>query len=270
MAQWYYNQQDREIVFLIKTMKHGYLEDTVKKGKFCFNIPAVFNCGEGLASAQQDKWDSHLSFDASHLYIAPIVEENETGIKYGKAQLLAEKARIHQISTKSKYTPLCSFRKVEPSDLIEKYDAFFFRLGDVVDRLKAEFQHDSFILIAQPHLFLKRLFKKYPGFARSIHYGDIDAVFDDFLENSGFSQAEMFQKDKSYEWQKEFRVILQPTREAEKVFAEIGSIEDFTISGNIEELRNGFVFCKNENHLRTINDLIARDGLTLKDIFYQA
>ena len=136
MVEWKFNEEDRNITFLIKTMKKKYLEKTLKQGEFCFNLPSVFNLETNLAVAQQDKWDSHLSYIAQKIYYAPIISEDENGVHYGVAKKLADSARMYQISEASKHTPLCCFRKVDDDDLVEKYGAAFLRLGNIVDRIK--------------------------------------------------------------------------------------------------------------------------------------
>lgn len=247
---WKYNEEDQNIVFLIKTMNKKHLENTLQRGAFCFNFPSVFNSSPNLAIAQYDQWDAHLSFDAMHLMYAPIISEDENGIHYGTPKKLADQARIHQISGISKATPLCSFRKVEEADIIQKYDAAFFRLGTTVDRIKNEFGHDAFILVYHPHILIKRISKVSPCFARSIHYGDIDANFQAYLDEHTFEQKEMFQKSSEYAWQKEFRVIITPRIATGPQIIEIGPIEDIAFGGDIENLRQGFVFGETEEHIK--------------------
>ena len=250
MTEWRFNEEDQKIVFLIKTMNKKHLDNTLNRGTFCFNFPTVFNSSPDLATAQQDEWDSHLSFDAMHIMYAPIISKDENGIHYGKPKKLADQARIHQISGISKATPLCSFRKVEEADIVEKYDAAFFRLGNTVDRIKNEFGHDAFILVSQPYALIKRISKVSPCFARSIHYGEIDANFQAYLDECTFEQKEMFQKSPEYAWQKEFRVIITPRIASGPQIIEVGSIEDIAFGGDIEDLRQGFVFGETEEQIK--------------------
>ncbi len=267
MIVWHFSRQDQNIVFLIKTTKKKYLRDIVEKGRFCFNLPTVFNIGDNLASAQKDKWDSYTFHNAFHICFAPIISEGDYGIQYGKVQKLVDEARIHSITPTAKHTPLCSFRRVDPSEVTHRFGAYFFKLGDVVDRIKNELGHDSFVLIYQPTLFLDRLQEKTTYFARSVHYGDMDSDFESFLYNSGFEQAEMFQKEASFQWQKEFRIILPPIETEEKVILEIGSIEDIAICGDIEQLRNVFVFCKDEKHVKEVQQILTDNNMTPEDMF---
>ena len=123
-------------MLLIKTMKHSHLDSTLEKGEFCFNTPSTFINGSGLASAQHDKWDSHLAFDAFHIMVAPILFEDENGPHYGPAEKLADRAKMHTISSLSKSTPLCSFREMTNEEAAFKYGALFLRLGETVDRIK--------------------------------------------------------------------------------------------------------------------------------------
>lgn len=250
MTEWQFNEEDQKIVFLVKTMNKKHLNDTLNRGTLCFNFPTVFNSSPDLAAAQQDEWDSHLSFDAMHIMYAPIISEDENGIHYGTAKKLADKTRLHQISGTSKATPLCSFRKVEEADIVQKYDAAFFRLGNTVDRIKNEFGHDAFILIRQPYALIKRISKVTLCFARSIHYGEIDADFQEFLATHELEQKEMFQKSSEYAWQKEFRVIIKPRIASGSQIIEVGSIEDIAFGGDIEELRQGFVFGETEEQIK--------------------
>lgn len=260
MVEWKFSEEDKRIECLIKTMKKEHLDSTLKKGTFCFNFPTVFNSPNNLAPAQQDRWDSYLSFYATKIYYAPIISEDKDGIHYGPSKKVSDGARIHQRSNVSMYTPLCSFRKVEKDDLVEKYGATFFRLGDTVDRIKNELGHDAFVFILYPHAFVKRISKISPCFARSIHYGELDGEFWEFLDSYNFNQKEMFQKSVDYAWQKEFRIIIAPTNNTGPQIINIGSIEDIAFGGDLETLRNGFVFYENAEQLKNINERIQIDG----------
>ena len=77
MPEMDYIAEDWDFPFLIKTMKKKYLERTLKEGLLCFNTPSTFIAGEGLSSAQQDKYEAHLSFEARHIMVAPILYEDE-------------------------------------------------------------------------------------------------------------------------------------------------------------------------------------------------
>lgn len=71
MSEWRFNEKDQKIVFLIKTMNKKRLDNTLNRGTFCFNFLTVFNSSPDLAAAQQDEWDSHLSFDSIAHYVCP-------------------------------------------------------------------------------------------------------------------------------------------------------------------------------------------------------
>ena len=260
MVEWKFNDEDRNITFLIKTMKKKYLEKTLKQGEFCFNLPSVFNLETNLAVAQQDKWDSHLSYIAQKIYYAPIISEDENGVHYGVAKKLADSARMYQISEASKHTPLCCFRKVDDDDLVEKYGAAFLRLGNIVDRIKNEMGHDAFILIIQPHALVHRIHKVSPCFARSVHYGEINSEFQEYLDTYDFDQKEMFQKRIEYAWQKEFRIIIAPTNKTSPQMIHIGSIEDIAFGGDIETLRQGYVFAENDEQLQMAIKRATEEG----------
>lgn len=246
---WNFDDVDRNILFLIKTMKHQYLESTLKQGRFCFNLPNVFNQSIDLKSAQQDKYDSYLSSSIQHLVVAPIISAPGQAIKYGKSNLISDHATIHYISDVVKQTPLCSFRKVEATDIESKYDVFFFCLGSTVDRIKEEFGHDAFILIWNVPAFFNRLSKITSYFAKSIHYGDIDLQYQRFLDSVKFEQKIMFQKSEDYAWQKEFRIILPPIDMGPQ-FVEIGSIEDIAWGGDVEDLRQGYILAETEEKIK--------------------
>jgi hypothetical protein len=50
----------------------------------------------------------------------------------------------------------------------------------------------------------------------------------------------MFQKEQKYAWQKEYRVVLSPiSSDRNRVFIDIGNLEDIAIIGNIEQLSKG-------------------------------
>lgn len=267
MPEMDYIAEDWDFPFLIKTMKKKYLERTLKEGLLCFNTPSTFIAGEGLSSAQQDKYEAHLSFEARHIMVAPILYEDENGPHYGTAQNLADRAQAHFTTDEAKRIPLCSFRYVASSELVEKYGAYFFRLGDVVDRISKEFQHDAYILIYAPQVFGHRIFQKESCFSYKVHYGDIDEKFGKFISQAGYSTASLLQKSPSYQWQQEFRIILEPKKDEGKYFVNIGSIEDVAFGGDLEQLRNGFIFCQSNEQLKEINHVLARDKITLDNIF---
>ena len=77
----------------------------------------------------------------------------------------------------------------------------------------------------------------------------------------------MFIKDESFSWQQEFRVIIKPKELKERVFVKVGSIESFAHGGDIEELRNGFMFFDDEKQRDEINSLLQHKKLTLDEIF---
>lgn len=241
---------EEDIVFLVKTLKKEYLQSTLE-GKLFFSCPDTFiSTGNNLASGQQDVYDSHLSFQAYHLVVAPIIAEDENGIRYGKGKKIADSARIHQINATSRHSPMICFRKVDESDIKVVDDCTIFALGDLVDTINLEMGHDAFILIAYPLEFHKRLNEKERFFGRSIHYGDIDEQFQKFLDEHPSEQSEMFQKRMEYAWQKEYRIALSPREDTSSFTVDIGSIEDIAMGGDIELLRNGFVFAETEEQLK--------------------
>lgn len=252
MIEW---RMENDIVFLLKTMKSTYLKDTLTKGRFCFSFPETFSSANSdqLCSAQIDEWDSRHFFRAEKIYCYPIIEESPNGIKYGNGFPLAERAVLREISTISKRTPFCCFRKITKSDLISRKNAFTFSLGDTVDRIKTEFGHDSFIIICEPNVFIKRILKLQHCFGRSITYGELDYDSAKEFENAGFEQIKMFQKRIAYEWQKEYRIIIEPTPETTNQILDIGSIEDIAFGGDIENLRKGYIFANSAEDIEQLN-----------------
>ena len=254
-------------MILIKTMKKSHLESTLKEGQFCFNTPSLFNNDGTLAPAQQDINDSHFPLEAQHFMFAPIVGKSEKGYKYGQITESNGKATVHLISKLSAQTPLCCFRIVEEREIIHKYGVSFFRLGDIVDRIKEEFNHDAYIVIFDAGTLLERLSNNYQICARNVHYGPVDDRFREYADKVGYSQAAMFIKNETFSWQQEFRVIIKPKELKESVFVKVGSIESFAHGGDIEELRNGFMFFYDEKQRDEINSLLQHKKLTLDEIF---
>ena len=259
--------EDQRIRFLIKTMKKKHLESTLNQGRFCFNPPTVFNNDPTLSPAQKDKWDAHLTFEASHLVFAPIIKDDEEGIEYGDVGILADKATMHIITGHAKCTPQTSFRIVEAEEVLEKNGVALIRLGEAAKRIKEEFGHDAFVLILDYKELIRRISIVSPFFARRIHYGNINEEFQQFLDSTGFPQAEMFQKGIDYQWQKEFRIILPEREKPERYFLEIGAITDIAFGGNIESLEHGYLLFENDDKYSEFKKQEAT--LTcLEDYFY--
>lgn len=228
---------NNKIIFLLKTMKHEYVEETMKKGRFCFNHPTVFNKWEKVDSAQYDRWDAHSAYNADHLIFAPIIGEKDGKPVYGKIQKLADKAIIHEQSKPVKHSPICCFRYVEKHEVIIEDDGIIFSLGNTADRIIKEFGHDSFIMI-QALPFLKRIRSNYQCYCGDVVYKDTLNDYDfDVPDQIKDHVEQLFRKDKSFEWQKEYRVVLTPTDNS-PVFIELGSIEDIAISGSLSLLRD--------------------------------
>lgn len=234
---WKDKQENRKIITLFKSMKHEYLEDTMKEGKFCFCHPTVFNRWEDRESAQYDRWEGHSSVEAIDLYVAPIVSEKEDGtIVYGKILKLADRGIVHTQTGEAKHTPICCFRMIEQEDveiIDEKH--FSFSINGTEERIMKEFGHDTFVLI-QIAPFLERIRKTVP----SCYTGAV--VYQDTMNKSPFTlddkhqeiAEQIYRKDERFSWQKEYRIALEPAIE-EKTFVKIGSIEDIAISGRMED-----------------------------------
>lgn len=240
---------EKDIVFLLKTLKKEHLKSTLE-GKLFFSCPDTFVSSKNkLAPGQHDTFDSHLSFPIQHLLYAPIIQEDENGIEYGKGKKLADHAYIHLLNPISRQSPMICFRKVDKADIVEGEGYIIFSLGDLVEKIKAEMAHDAFILIVNPFEFHGRLNQKERFFGRSIHYGEIDDDFQKFLDTYPTEQSEMFQKRMDYAWQKEYRIVLTPRKKPCKMIVDIGSIEDIAIGGDIEWLRQGIVLAETEEQL---------------------
>lgn len=255
MMRWQLSDEDNRIVFLMKSLKSDFLESTMN-GQFYFSYPDAFTSNNSdLGEGQHDRWDSHLSIQSpKEFFKAPIGEDGKININH--RIVLSRGNPLHIISKTSKQTPMCCFRKVEECDIEQYGSAIRFRLGNVVDRIQSEFKdHDSFILIIYWKEFLRRLEAKTTYFSRSIHYGDVDKAYIRFYNETDMIQAEMFQKDEKYRWEKEFRIILPSDSEKPK-FVNVGSIRDIAICGKLESLRHGYVIAHDEQSSKeTISEM---------------
>ena len=254
-------------MILIKTMKKKHLASTLKEGRFCFNVPVVFNNGVSLAAAQQDVHDSHFPLNVLHPMIAPIVYEDENGPHYGEIIELADKATMHLQTFLSAHTPLCSFRLVKEQEFVYKYGVAFFRLGNLVDRIKTDFQHDTYIIVFDAETLIDRIAQNFRLCARDVHYGPIDEKFKEYTGKVGYDQAAMFIKDEAFEWQQEFRIIIKPNELQDKLFVQVGSIEDIAYGGDLEQLRYGFMFCNDMKQRDEVNRMLESREITFESIF---
>lgn len=243
MTKWH---MEDDIVMLLKTLKKEHLESTLD-GRLCFSCPKLFtSTTNNLKPGQQDPWDSHLSFVAHQIMVAPIISNENEPLQYGASKKIADKARMHTCNSIVQRSPMTCFRKVTKSDIQEQKDCDVYALGDLVDRISSKMGHDAYVLIAYPLEFLKQLNEKERFFGHSIHYGEIDEQFESFLEEYPLQQSEMFQKSMDYAWQKEYRLVLTPRDNTNQVFVEMGSIRDIAIGGNLEQLRKGIAFFPGE------------------------
>lgn len=232
------NNNENNIVFLLKSMKSEYLQDTMKKGKFCFNHPTIFSKWENTNAAQYDRWEAHDAYAATHIVVAPIIGENNGMPIYGPVRKLADKGIIHLQSDKVKHTPICCFRCIFQNEFGFDGNTMTYSLGEVAERIIREFDHDAYVII-QLVPFLERLkVKSHPILAMNVAYQDLLNDYE-FNVPEQYSEIveQLFRKDKRFEWQKEYRIALQPSKES-PVFVELGSIEDIAICGNISDLRN--------------------------------
>lgn len=228
--------QEKEIVFLLKTMRKEFLNDSMTKGRFCFNHPIVFSQWEDNNAAQYDRWEAHSSFEATNLVIAPQIGENDGKPVFGPGEKLDGKVVIHMQSDMVKYSPICCFRYVDRNEVIWQENSIIYSLGETAQRIINEFRHDAFVLV-EASKFLERLKRKVGRLmAMDVAYCDTQNIHAIRVpEQYQWIVGQLFRKDKKYEWQKEFRIVLEPT-ETSPVFVEIGSIEDIAICGNVIDL----------------------------------
>ena len=242
-----HQNEERKILFLMKTMKAKHVDNTMKKGQFCFNHPSVFNRWENTYSAQSDIWDGHGSIIAENLVYAPILQDDEDAYICGEIKPLVDKANVHFQTNITKNTPVCCFRMIEENEVVFNHEmrTMNFSLGKTADRIINEFGHDSYILIHRAS-FIERLKKQNRFISRAVTYkdivrlGEISLTSPDVQYKEEFQELseQLFRKDKRFEWQKEYRIALTPPTEKNPVFVEIGSIEDIAVSGKIADLRN--------------------------------
>ena len=252
MVAWNYKELNSDVIFLLKFTKQNYIKDMMDEGRFRFSIPEIFQEGKGLRDGQKDVWDSYKSFQADRIYVAEVISDDAFGIKHGEPMLVSNHpTRMREISYISKSTPMSCFRVVDKEDIEEKNGAYHFKLEEkIVERIKQDFGYDAYVLICYPEIFINRIQAECTCFARRIHYGEIDKEYGDFLNRfENMSQAEMFQKSKEYQWQKEFRIIIQPKYGGDGVYyTSLGSIKDIAIAGNIDQLKLGLI-CANKEEL---------------------
>ena len=228
-------ENNREFLYLLKSLKEKHVEDTMKKGRFCFNHPSIFNKWENSASAQSDRHDSHSAYDAIDIFFAPIIGEKDGVPQYGEVKRLADKGIIRLQDNRVKHSPICCFRLVEKNEITVEEGAICYSLGETAKRIKNEFGHDSFVLI-QAKPFLERVRKQYSCSTGSVVYRDTLNGYDfDVPDQCKEVVEQLYRKDERFAWQKEYRIVLPPTEET-PVFIELGSIEDIAISGSMDDL----------------------------------
>lgn len=228
-------------VYLVKTLRKKHLEDTIKQGQFCFCHPQVFSGWEDKESAQFDRWEGHSAYEVCHIVYAPIVSEKDGKIVYDHGDKLADQGIVRLQTDVAKETPICCFRMIMPAELDCVEGKYVYTLGETVDRIKQEFQHDAFVMIRLKP-FLERLGKHVDWFyARNVICHDLLNDFQEELdERYKEINEQLFRKDERFAWQQEFRIILRPDKEEKKIVS-VGSIEDIAYYGDIEELRNGIL-----------------------------
>lgn len=229
--------EDDNPVFLLKSMRQEYLENTISLGRFCFNHPKIFNEWEKQDAAQYDKWDSHAAFRITRAVANPNVDK-DTGIPDLKTgmQLKAE-GEIHYQSELISHTPVCCFRCIRRKEIEVVDGEMYFSLGKTANRIETEFGHDSYIIVPiKPFLELIE--------SKGYNFCGMEVVYCDALNDNPFQPLfgmekmmaeQIFRKDKRFEWQNEYRICLKPTNES-PVFINIGSIESIAVYGQMKSL----------------------------------
>ncbi len=226
-----------DFLLLFKSLKSEHVESTLKKGQFCFNHPTVFNKWETEDAAQHDTWDAYSAYNATYLVTAPVIGEENGMPIYGKGQKIADNTVVHMRSDAVKHMPICCFRMIKADEITMLDHGFEFTLGETADRIINEFKHDSYIMIwAKP--FLERVQQKCPnilsgGVVYKNTLNDYDFHVPDTIKET---VEQLFRKGEQYSWQKEYRIVLPPTKDS-PVFIELGSIEDIAVSGKISDLK---------------------------------
>lgn len=230
-------KNEEPIRFLLKTMKEKHVEDTMKRGRFCFSHPSVFNKWENVDSAQYDKWDAHSAYNATHLVFAPIVGEKDGIPVYGALKKLADKAIVRIQNETVRCSPICCFRMIEEHEVKCLPGEIEFSLGNNADRIMSEFGHDAYVMVeAAP--FLNRLHEKYTYFAGAVVYKNTTNDYEFSVADQYKDLVEqLYRKDERFAWQKEYRIVLPPSEES-PFFIELGSIEDIAICGKLSNLKN--------------------------------
>lgn len=234
--------------FFIKFTKAEWAEDIQKRGRFYFNPAYKFFSSKHYSLGQYDRWDSHVNHDAKYLVYAPIIEEGETGIIYGPGRKLADQAQVHFLDNRNRNIPVCCFRMIYSNEI--KDDVL--RLDDqLYKNIQKEFpEYDSFALICFPYAFFDVLSKSQWGnkaYGHGVYYGNTEEFYsfyhgygDESLEDK-YPYLQMFSKERQYEYQQEFRLILPTDQWDEGKCIEIGSLENITLVGKIEQLQAGYL-----------------------------
>ena len=237
---------DDKILFLLKTMRHEFLDDTINKGRFCFNQPAVFSKWEDESAAQADRWEAHDAYEAIDFIAFPIIGEKDGVPLYGKGVKNQNKVVIHMQDDEVARSFICCFRLVTPQEVTIEQDNVVYSLGPNADRIIKEFGHDTYIMVPAAE-FLKRFTSKIGSncMQGAVVYADllnnVDLKFNfNVPENLQSIAEQLFRKDMRFAWQQEFRIALPPDPNVigQRKIVEIGSIKDIAYYGKISDLRN--------------------------------
>ena len=235
---------DDKILFLLKTTKHMYLDDTLTKGRFCFNQPAVFSKWEDESAAQADQWEAHDAYEAIDFIAYPIIGEKDGAPLYGEGVKNQNKVIIHMQDDEVARSFICCFRLVTAQEVTIEQDNVVYSLGPIADRIIKEFDHDTYIMVPVTE-FLKRLTDKIRSdyMQGTVVYADLfnnTELHFNGPENLQYTAEQLFRKDTRFAWQQEFRIALPPDPNVvgPRKFVEIGSIKDIAYYGKISDLRN--------------------------------
>ena len=238
----YAAEKNNKIVFLLKSLRSEYVEDTMEKGRFCFNKPSVFSTWEDKNAAQFDRWDAHSAYEAFDLVYAPINKDEGGVIEYGTAKRFADKAIIHEQGSFAKQSFICCFRYLTPQEVEFCNNGIRLSLGMTANRIIEEFGHDSFLVI-HAQSFLDRVAKKVPNSSTMIQGAVVykDLLYADefpFPEPVNSRISQLYRKDAIFSWQQEFRVVIASDNSSTEIreFIEIGPIYDIACYGKLSDL----------------------------------
>lgn len=229
--------------FVIKFTKRKYAE-TFVKGEVCFNPVGKFNKKNGeLTIGQYDPYDGFDVYKAKKLFVCPVIEDTEDNYLAGKPILLSSNCIIGESNEFLLKTPINCFYKLGLDEIFQHEDGYIVRLGNKLDKIKADFEADSAVLIFDLDVFLHRLHQSRKFFHHLVYYQDIDAIKKLKKENPYIeSYMQLFNKDAQYSYQNEFRICLLDETVKNRLILNLGDLSDVSRVVNIDSLKEGLFF----------------------------